>query len=108
MSTQRSHRISWSIVAILGALIPGAPAVLAAGEPAPKKVIELRLDNVASGDSIQGQDCNFFAEQIDKLSNGRVKLRVYHQGALTGGSGQVALEQVIAGTLDFSYPSTGY
>lgn len=108
MVTQRNDSISKSIVAIFGALILGAPVALSAAEPAPKKVIELKFDNVASGASIQGKDCDFFAEQIEKLSNGRVKVRVYHQGALTGGSGQVALEQVIAGSLDFSYPTTGY
>jgi len=108
MIMQRNHGISRFVIAISSVLLLGVSTAHAATESGAKKVIELKLDHVTSAEAINGQDVIFFADQIDKLSNGRIKLRVYHQGALTGGSGQVALEQVIAGTLDLSYPTTGY
>jgi tripartite ATP-independent transporter DctP family solute receptor len=106
MITHWKRWVPRCIGAALGALVLAAPAI-GAGQ-ATKKVLELKLDNVASAESINGQDVVFFAQQVDKLSNGQIKVNVFHQGALTGGSGQVALEQVVAGTLDLSYPTTGY
>ena len=106
MITQWKHRLPHWIAATIGVFALVASATVTA--QAQKKVLELKLDNVASSASINGQDVIYFAQQVDKLSNGQIKVNVYHQGALTGGSGQVALEQVVAGTLDLSYPTTGY
>ena len=80
-----------------------AAAVLSGGcqgEPAGRKVptVTLTLANNLSSDSCTSRAIDWFAAQVEKRSDGRIQIEVYHDGVL--GDSPSCLEQLRDGGID--------
>jgi tripartite ATP-independent transporter DctP family solute receptor len=68
------------------------------------KPLSLTAADVVAPDSHLGKSMDFFAKRVNELSGGKVKIEVFHAGAL-GGERDV-LENVRGGSIHFAAPGT--
>jgi len=91
-------------------IIAGSIVFFAAGskekaEKPPEKVIEMKFGHYAAKGHPGDLAANMFAENVEKRTNGAIKITVYPNNEL--GSPPELLEQNIAGAIEMSLPTQG-
>ncbi len=71
-----------------------------------EKKYELKFNTVASPQQPQVKALNVFAEVVENLSGGKIKVKIYHSGQL--GNQQSQLTSVMRGTIDMTFTTPNF
>ncbi len=71
-----------------------------------EKVYDLKFNTVASPQQPQVKALNVFAEVVENLSGGKIKVKIYHSGQL--GNQQSQLTSVMRGTIDMTFTTPNF
>jgi len=74
-------------------------------EPKPSPVI-LKMANQNPEGSLHGQSYSYFAQQVEKESNGQIKVQVYHSGSLV--QDPDVIDAIMNGTVDIAHFQNAY
>jgi TRAP-type C4-dicarboxylate transport system substrate-binding protein len=106
--------IALAIVLVVGIVLAGCAAPAPATTPAPKpttapepvKPIELKFTHHDPPDGPGGKACADWASQLEKASNGKVKVTMYPAQALA--KGPATVDAVLSGMADIGWSLTGF
>ena len=92
------RKMSLILLAIVGVALMGTDAI--------SKTMNLIAADVVSSESHLGKAMDFFAQEVEKNTDGKVKIEVYHGGSL-GGERDILENLKSGGTIHFAAPGGG-